>query len=370
MSRAFCFGFHLLLLEMKLRAPKWIDVEPAVKTGIAALLSMLVYQAMHLEHGYWAVISAIIVMQANLGGSIRAGIDRLVGTAIGALLGTLAFRYIGLGPISVGISIALTIFVCSWIGLKQSYRLAGVTASIVLLMGETNPWQAGWNRFLDVVLGVVIALIVSALWPSRARNELRNAIGQRFVECDRLLNLLMDCLRGECPSEQVESQKAILRDQAVQVRALLADTSREPGDQSATQSYELLVDVAQRVSDHLIGMHYAAREMMRDTFQQSLSPQIEAITRELSSTLNQISAAILNGKAVVQLSKLQDTFQEFEQEFAARRERGESLQFDKDELLRFYSFVYRLRETIEEVDRAALLLRIAVSKSAKPVAAA
>lgn len=40
----------------------------------------------------------------------------------------------------------------------------------------------------------------------------------------------------------------------------------------------------------------------------------------------------------------------------ARRSRGESLQFDKDELLRFYSFVFRLRETIEEVRRAAALI--------------
>lgn len=350
---------------MKLRAPKWIDLEPALKTGIAALLSMLVYRALHLEHGYWAVISAIIVMQANLGGSIRAGIDRLIGTAIGALLGTLAFRYIGINPPSVGISIALTIFLCSWIGLKQAYRLAGVTASIVLLMGETNPWQAGWNRFLDVVLGVVIALIVSALWPSRARHELRNAIAQRFLACDRLLNLLMACLRGECPSEEVETQKAVLRDQAVQVRSLLADTSREPGDHSETQSYELLVDVAQRVSDHLIGMHYAAREMINDTFHQGLSPQIDAITRELSSALNQISTVVLKGNTTLQLSKLQDSFRQFEQEFALRRDRGESLRFSMDELLRFYSFVYRLRETIEEVDRAALLLRIAASKSAR-----
>jgi hypothetical protein len=173
----------------------------------------------------------------------------------------------------------------------------------------------------------------------------------------------MACLRNECPSEQVESQKAVLRAQSVQVQALLADAIREPGDHSATESYDLLVDVAQRVSDHLIGMHYAAREMVKDKFHQGLSPEIEAIVRELSSGLNQISAAVLKDGSVVQVSKLQHTFEQFEQEFAARRDRGESLHFDKDELLRFYSFVYRLREVIEEVDRAALLLRIAASKS-------
>jgi uncharacterized membrane protein YgaE (UPF0421/DUF939 family) len=342
---------------MKLRSPKWIDLEPAVKTGIAALLSMLAYQALHLEHGYWAVISAIIVMQANLGGSIRASFDRLVGTAIGALLGTLAFRYIGRTPLSVGLGLTLTIFLCSWLGLKQSYRLAGVTASIVLLMGETNPWLAGWNRFLDVVLGVVIALVVSALWPSRARNELRRSVSETFVQCDRLLQLLMDCLHGKCIAEDVDRQKAVLRDRNFRNRDLLADAIREPGDHSVVRSSELLVDIVQRVSDHLFGMDYAAREMLQDQFQQSLSEAVEAVIHELASAMKQIALATVHHKMRPQLGPLSETFECFEDDFARRRSSGESLQFDKDELLRFYSFVYRLRETVEEVQRAADLLR-------------
>jgi uncharacterized membrane protein YccC len=339
-----------------LRAPKWIDMEPALKTGIAALLSMLVYRALHLEHGYWAVISAIIVMQANLGGSIRAGIDRLIGTAIGALLGTLAFRYIGINPISVGISIALTIFLCSWIGLQQAYRLAGVTASIVLLMGETNPWQAGWNRFLDVVLGVVIALIVSALWPSRARNELRKSVSETFLESERLLELLLACLRGECAPQEVDQQKAVLRDRNFRNRNLLADAMREPGDHSLLESSEMFVDVAQRTSDHIFGMDYATREMLNDTFHRTLSDGVQKLVQALSDSLRSVSLALTNASKRIEIVPLNDAFATFESEFAEQRARGESLQFDKDELLRFYSFVYRLRETVEEVQRAAALL--------------
>jgi uncharacterized membrane protein YgaE (UPF0421/DUF939 family) len=34
---------------------------------------------------YWAVLTAVIVMQASVGGSLKATIDRLAGTAAGAL---------------------------------------------------------------------------------------------------------------------------------------------------------------------------------------------------------------------------------------------------------------------------------------------
>jgi len=51
-------------------------------------------------------------------------------------------------------------------GLKGAGRLAGVAASIVLLVPSTAPhWVVARDRFLEVSFGIVVALIVSqALW--------------------------------------------------------------------------------------------------------------------------------------------------------------------------------------------------------------
>jgi len=316
---------------------------------------MLAYQALRFEHGYWAVISAIIVMQANLGGSIRAGTDRLIGTAIGALLGTLAYRYLGRTPVGVGIALAVTIFVCSWLGLKSSFRLAGVTASIVLLIGQANPWITGFNRFLDVALGVVVAVAVSLVWPSRASQHLRQSLARTFSECDRLLQLSMHCLYADCSREAVEQQKATLRKLGAANLNLLADAGREPG-QAFVRRAALLMNLAQRTTDHLFGMDYAAHAMMHDRFHTGLADRLRQTTSQLSFALTQISSAIRERKSDVKLQGLEVALERFEDEFVARRARGESLQFDKDELLRFYSFVFRLRETIAEVRRAAELI--------------
>jgi hypothetical protein len=52
------------------------------------------------------------------------------------------------------------------IGLKTAGRLAGVTASIVLLVPNTVPhWMVARDRFLEVSFGILVTLVVSQiLW--------------------------------------------------------------------------------------------------------------------------------------------------------------------------------------------------------------
>jgi uncharacterized membrane protein YccC len=340
---------------MTLRRPCLADLEHPLKTGVAAVICMLVDRAIRLEHGYWSVISAIIVMQVNLGGSIRAGIDRLIGTAIGALLGALTYAYLGRTPVAIGIALAVTIFVCSWLGLKASFRLAGVTASIVLLVGQEGPVATGVDRFIDVAVGVLVALAVSLVWPSRASQDLRASLARTFAECNHLLQSTMVGLHSGTKSEDVEQQKANLRSLGAANLSLLADAGREPGP-GFVRGAALLVDAAQRTSDHLFGMGYAANAMREDTFHVGISELLQQTIAELSSALTQISDAILNRTAAATFQGLENALSEFETEFAARRSRGESLHFDTDELLRFYSLIFRLRETIHEVHHAARLI--------------
>ena len=54
------------------RLVKRLGVRHAGRTAVAAIVTQLVVTALNLPQGYWAVITAVIVMQANIGGSIRA----------------------------------------------------------------------------------------------------------------------------------------------------------------------------------------------------------------------------------------------------------------------------------------------------------
>jgi len=66
----------------------------AVKTAIAAGICYWLARLAGLQDGYWGSISAIIVLQSNVGSTVTASRDRLIGTLIGAAYGA-AFSFLG-----------------------------------------------------------------------------------------------------------------------------------------------------------------------------------------------------------------------------------------------------------------------------------
>ena len=146
-----------------------VNWKHGLKAAIAAGVSLLLVRALKLEQGFWACVSAIVVMQSETAATLAASWDRLVGTALGAVLGWIAAELWGndhLLPYIV--TVLVWMLVPDVIGLKSASagRMAGVTASIVLLVpGSASYAEVARERFLEVSLGIVVALFVShVLW--------------------------------------------------------------------------------------------------------------------------------------------------------------------------------------------------------------
>jgi uncharacterized membrane protein YgaE (UPF0421/DUF939 family) len=136
----------------------------AFKTGLAAVLCLWLGDLFGLEHSYWAAVSAIVVMQSDRAVTFSSSRDRVIGTAIGALMGWGMF-YIWHGHYVVyGIAVALCLLVCSLLEYEKAGRLASVALTIIVLIKIDNgPGQAALARFLEVSLGVVIAFLITVL---------------------------------------------------------------------------------------------------------------------------------------------------------------------------------------------------------------
>src|SRR5262245_35080512 len=63
------------------------ELRLAVRGTAAAVLAFALAKLLGFAHGYWAVITSIIVLQTSVGGSLKAALDRLAGTMAGALWG-------------------------------------------------------------------------------------------------------------------------------------------------------------------------------------------------------------------------------------------------------------------------------------------
>lgn len=141
----------------------------AFKTGVAAVLCLWLGNLLGLSHSYWAAISAIVVMGSDSAVTWTSCRDRLIGTAIGALMGWGMF-YVWRGHyITYGLAIMVCLLVCSLLEFEKAGRLAGVALTIILLIKiDSGPGQAALARFLEVSLGILVALGVTvAVFPER-----------------------------------------------------------------------------------------------------------------------------------------------------------------------------------------------------------
>jgi uncharacterized membrane protein YgaE (UPF0421/DUF939 family) len=96
----------------------------------------------------------------------------LIGTAVGALLGAVFVIAFGVHLLWFGIAIATTVLVCEVLAPGPSYRLGVVTVAIVMVVNNaSSPWTLSGRRFLEVVLGIVVALMISAVPPKSGDNR-------------------------------------------------------------------------------------------------------------------------------------------------------------------------------------------------------
>jgi uncharacterized membrane protein YgaE (UPF0421/DUF939 family) len=137
----------------------------SARTAVAAVISLLLARtALRLPEFYWAPISTIVILLSTIN-PLTLAWQRFVGTALGAVLGALIMTYFGSSWIVYGAGI----LVCGLLGavfrVTSAYRFAAITLSIVMLIAHMRPpWVVASHRFVEVSLGIAVALLVTCVW--------------------------------------------------------------------------------------------------------------------------------------------------------------------------------------------------------------
>lgn len=136
-------------------------------TATAAAIALVAAELLDMRESYWAPISTIIVMQSTLGASWDTSKQRFIGTVAGTLAAGIMYKVNAPLPVSLAIGIFALGLICSWMKLVLSaFRFAGVTYAIIILLPHTETaWRIGLHRFVEVSLGIAVALVVSAIGP-------------------------------------------------------------------------------------------------------------------------------------------------------------------------------------------------------------
>lgn len=171
-----------------------------LKAAVAALVSFAVAYGLDLPNGYWAVLTAILVVQSTIGASLAVAIDRGLGTVVGGAVGVVGAMLAGPSVGWTVVALAVAILITSTLAARfSSYKLAPVTAVIVLLSDPTHvdPWISGVHRVFEIGLGGVVGVLCALLiLPARAVFVLFPHCATAVRLCAALLALGRDGLLG------------------------------------------------------------------------------------------------------------------------------------------------------------------------------
>ncbi|MBV9947997.1 MAG: FUSC family protein [Myxococcales bacterium] len=116
-----------------------------------------------LREPYWAPIAAVIVLYPDREATVKAGVQRLFGTAIGSVVGWASAAWWRENVLLYGTAIVVAVAVCHLLRLPDAARLCAVTVSVITIIPHRESAGAvALERFITVSYGVGCALAYMA----------------------------------------------------------------------------------------------------------------------------------------------------------------------------------------------------------------
>jgi uncharacterized membrane protein YgaE (UPF0421/DUF939 family) len=133
----------------------------AGRASFAAALSLAIAEFLRLEHPIYAMLAAVIVTELSPQETRRLALRRLVATAVGATCGALLVALLPPSPWTIGLGILVGMLLCDLVGLPAGARVAGYICGISMLAHGSDPWRYAFFRFVETVLGIAVAWLLS-----------------------------------------------------------------------------------------------------------------------------------------------------------------------------------------------------------------
>ncbi|KAA1180235.1 FUSC family protein [Rhizobium tropici] len=202
----------------------------ALRVMIACTITYAISQFLHLQQGYWAVFTVLIVMQASVGATAGMAADRLVATVAGALLGGVAVFVTPQEPLAIGIALICVVGFSSFVAARvPRLRNAGLTAAIVMLTHSAAvPVEIFViDRIAEITLGGVVGVLASLfILPTRSRTMVLERFGSALDVMAQILRTLASAVEKGEPVSASQANIA-LRQSLMATEALLTDAQRE-----------------------------------------------------------------------------------------------------------------------------------------------
>ena len=146
----------------------------ALRIAIVTMLAVVVTSLLHLNHGYWVTLTAVVILQPFAAMTRQKALQRVVGTILGGIVAAwLSALFHGGAVVPVLIAI-FTMLCVALLPLNYgAYAVFGTPAFVLLAEASANDWHLAGLRIANTLIGGALALAgAELLWPGEERNRL------------------------------------------------------------------------------------------------------------------------------------------------------------------------------------------------------
>ncbi|MEU0371643.1 FUSC family protein [Streptomyces sp. NPDC006283] len=309
----------------------------AVRSSTVAATGYLLGSVLPLGHGYWAPLTAVMVMRPDFSQTYSRSVARFCGTLVGVGVATAVVRAADPGTY-LSAAVAVLCAFGMFLVMRTGYAAASVfiSAYVVFLLGTGGEeWdQTVPERVLLTLIGGLLAMLAYAVYPAWETPRLHHRLADWLVANGRYAAAVLD--RYADPEDTADVRQALLaardtriawrealtkaRDEPVRARTLTRDTAEAAGEALA-QAGRVAMLIEAHLPEHGPGQGAdpvpaaaALAEVLRHATQEAAEavreyrvpdwgPVHEVVDRWGTK---EVSDAVLRGSAVQLLTMLDD----------------------------------------------------------------
>lgn len=131
----------------------------ALAVGISAALGWYLLDV----NPFWATITVLIVLQPDVEKTLFKGMQRGIGTVLGAIVGLALLRFVDNPVLLLGLAVLASFFFAALVRANYLWFAAALTIMLLSLygIGTSELGVVGFQRVIATILGVILAVIAA-----------------------------------------------------------------------------------------------------------------------------------------------------------------------------------------------------------------
>jgi len=328
-----------------------VQLALSLRATIAALLSLIFAQLLHLPLPLWAVLTAVIVTQMSVGRSLKATFDYLVGTVSGAVFaGAIGVLIPHSSEIALLLVLAIAVAPLAFIAaISPRFAAAPITAVIVVLVPlitHGNEITSAFDRVLEVALGGATGFVVSfLLLPANAHPLVVAAAATTLDQMAKVLGELFSGLSRGLDMDALHRIQDGLGQAIVQLNTVGAEAEHERSTGlAAGPDTGPLLRTLLRLRHDLVMIGRTATGLLPESISKRLEPPLSQVGAAFTAYLRASADALRLGRGAPPIDGAESALAAFQAEIAAVRRDGLTINLSDQAAERFFALGFALEQ--------------------------